>query len=145
MSEEDLVLRFRPRTFSAFAVLAGGAILLFALWTFGIMVLDGVRDWRVTVVVGLLIAVLLIFTYLVPWNIRFSQKKVAVRYFIGRTARFDLQDLSNWRWQSNTSGGSGLCLNFKAGKSLNIPPMFVDDRLPAILNRYSRIDQAQQR
>lgn len=143
MPEEGLMLRFRLRTFSAFAGLAVGVVLLYALWVFGRLVLDGVRDWRLTFVVCLLIVILLSFTYLVPWNMYFVRNLVVVRYLIGRTARFDLRDMSDWKWWSNTVGNSGLRIHFKNGSCLTIPPMFVDDRLPSILNSHLITSRAQ--
>jgi|GEM_PF-6479092 len=137
MSEEDLILKLRPKSFSAFAMLAIVGVLAYGLFVFGRMVLGGVRDWGFLLVFGFFVAALILFSYLIPRSIRIRSNDVTIRYLIGRTARFDLRDLSDWEWWTNTSGNSGLRLTFIKGQRLNIPSVFVDDRLPAILNRYA--------
>jgi hypothetical protein len=136
MAEKVFVLRYRLKTFSAVAVVVIGGDLVFGLWVFGRMVLDGVNDWRVLLLFGFCAAILIAFFYFVPLNMRLNTNDLTVRYLIGRTARYDLQHLSHWQWRTNTSGDSGLYLTFKTGRGLTIPPMLMDARLPAVLNSF---------
>jgi hypothetical protein len=136
MTEEVFVLRYRLKTFSAVAILVIGSVLVFGLWVFGRMVLDGVNDWRLLLLFGFYAAILIAFCYFVPLNMHLSKNNLTVRYLIGRTAQYDLQDLSNWQWRTNTSGDSGLYLTFKTGRGLTIPPMLMDARFPAVLNGF---------
>lgn len=139
MSEENLLLKFRLRTFSDYAILAIGAVLVYALWVFGRMFLDGERNWVALLILGSLGIFILGFFYLLPWRMTFKPNEVLVRYWIGRMTRFELRDLSEWQWWTNQYGNSGLRLTFRSGRRLVIPPMFADERIPALLNRHATI------
>ncbi len=136
MAEEVFVLRYRLKTFSAVAILVIGGVLVFGLWVFGRMVLDGVNDWRLLLLFGINATILIAFLYFVPLNMRINKNDLTVRYWIGRTSRYDLQHLSSWQWRTNTSGDSGLYLTFTTGRGLTIPPMLMDARLPPVLNGF---------